>query len=258
MRNLLTFTLNLFFIIFVIVIAVGVSTLALAKKVDDYNNQYDQSLSGSVVKHALPVMSFTKGIVNQIKTQTGTEVKANDVLVVLINPSLQSELSALKQFPTNESAVTQSKVDEQLVKSLTITAPADGIVGDIAASEGSTVDEFTKLLTIYSNKNIQFLANLTVDQYQAVRHASKVEVYSRRLNQSFVVIPSILNPDEKMPLSFDQKKIGLYFTFQNQQDAASLLNNEDLSIILSNTQSTSVNKPIDFIVNFWNKILGSH
>lgn len=254
MRKFLATILNILFIILVIIISLSIAGIALTKKVDDYLTQYKYSLSGSVVKQAIPVMSYTKGVIEKINVKIGDEVKKGDVLVVLSNPALQGELGALKQFPSNVSAQTQAKVDEQQLKALTITAPDSGIVGDIAVSEKYSVDSFTKLLTLYSNKNIQFLANLTIDQYQAVKHSSKIEAYSPRLGQNFAITPSIVNPNIKQPLNFDQKKISLYFNFNNQDEAISLLNNEDLYLRLTNN-TQSYTKPLDFIVNFWNSIL---
>jgi hypothetical protein len=79
-------------------------------------------------------------------------------------------------------------------------------------------------------------------------------VYSERLNQSFPVKVEKLRPEEKDPTGANKKKIGLYFTFVNKDDSASLLHNEDLELKLISTEE-QVSKPIDFFVNFWNGLL---
>lgn len=255
MKKILVFFLNTLFFLIVVIISIGISTFAITRKINEYNAQYSKNFSGSVVKKTIPVLSFTKGIVKKINIETGDKVKQGEVIITLTNPPLENELKALKEFPSNASAQTQAKVYEQQIKMLTIISPSNGLAGEINVSEGTAVDEFTKLLTIYSNDNIRFFANLSIDQYQAVQHSSIVNAYSPRLNQSFVINPDNINPNEKKAVNYEGKKIGLYFKFKDPQGAVSLLNNEDLSIQIPNKSSDKLNTPIDIIVNFWNYVI---
>lgn len=255
MKKIFGILLNLLFFAIIIVIVVAISTIALTSKTNEYNNRYKNGLNGSVLKHAVPVMSLTRGVVEKIEIKIGDEVKSGDLLFTLTNPSLVNEIEALKKFPGNISAETQAKLGEQKLKELKIFAQTDGIVGEINATSGVPVDEFVKLATIYSNNDIKLLSELTVDEYQTARRAPRIFAYSRRLNQSFEIEPDILNPDITTPIKFEEKKMGLYFKFKNEENAISLLNNEDLIIQLENTNQAKINKPVDFIVNFWNKLL---
>lgn len=255
MKRVLGVLLNLSFFVTIIVIVLVISTIALTNKINDYNNRYKNGLTGSVVKHEIPVMSLARGVVEKIEVKTGNEVKKGDLLFTLTNPSLVSEIEALKKFPSNISAQTQVKLYEQKLKELKVFAQTDGVIGKINITNLSVVDEFLKLATIYSNSDIKLLSELTVDQYQAVRHTPKIFAYSARLNQSFEIEPDILNPDVTTPIKFEEKKIGLYFKFKNEKNAVSLLNNEDLIVQLENANQMKTNKPVDFIAAFWNKLL---
>lgn len=255
MKKIIGYFLNILFFTVIIIVVIAISTIALTKKVNEYRNQYKNGISGTVEKNSVPVMSFGKGVIVNINIKTGDEVQKYDVLIELTNPSLENEINALKKFPKNESAQTQLKVYEQQLEELVISAPIDGIVGEVLVTEGAPVDEFVKLLTIYSNEDIKLIAELTIDEYQAVKRSSKIFAFSKRLNQSFQITPDILNPDTKTPLKFEEKKIGQFFKFTNAEDAVSLLNNEDLTIQLESPDIKQTNKPVDFIVNFWNEIL---
>ncbi len=257
MKKLIGYFLNIIFFTVIILVVIAISTIALTKKVNEYRDQYKNGISGTVEKNSIPVMSFTKGVISTINIKTGDEILEGDILIELNNPSLENEIEALKKFPKNESAQTQLGLYEQELENLIISAPIDGIVGEVLLTEGAPVDEFVKLLTIYSNDDIKLIAELTIEEYQAVKRATKIFAFSKRLNQSFEIIPDILNPDTKTPLKFEEKKIGQFFKFANEADAVSLLNNEDLTIQLESPEVKQTNKPVDFIVDFWNKILPS-
>ncbi len=255
MKKFASVFLNIFFFTIIIVLAFTVATIALTRKVNEYSHRYNQSIKGSVIKQVIPVLASGKGMVKKIYVKTGQEIKKDDLLVTLDNEALAGKIDVLKQFKDNTSAQTEAKIAEQELGNLKITAPVDGMVGDIVITEGSPIESLNKILTLYADDNVRLLAQLDVDQYQTIKRLHEVRAYSERLNQSFYIIPDILNPNVSTPETpLDPKKIGLFFKFQNKIDAVSLLNNEDLTLQLD-TQNEKVNKPIDYFVNFWNAFL---
>lgn len=253
MKKFANIILNVTFFSAVTVIAFAVATIALTKKVNEYKVQYNNSIQGTVIKQSIPLLSFSQGIVKKLYVRPGQSVKKNDLLVELDNPVLVGKIEALQKYPDNVSAQTEAQVAMEELKGLKIYAPVNGVVKEIEVSEGSPLENLAKIMILYSNDNIELLANLTNDQYLAIQHMREAQAYSPRLNQNFSLEPDILQPDEQLN-NTDRKTIGLYFTFKDKNEAASLLDNEDLQLQLTDQQST-IHKPIDFFVNFWDSIL---
>jgi multidrug efflux pump subunit AcrA (membrane-fusion protein) len=254
MKKLLSITLNTLFFTIIIVIAFAVATIALTRKVNDYRQQYNKGIKGTVIKEVVPVLSFSKGIVRKIHIKVGEKVKKHELLVEVDNPVLQGKVNALQAYPDNISAQTEAKVAQQELGSLNIYSPLDGVVSDITVVEGTPVEELGKVVMLYANENMRLLGDLSVNQYTVVQQLQQIQAYSPRLNQTFTIIPDILKPDEKTASDFADKKISLYFVFKNKRDAISLLNNEDLDLQLAKQDEIST-KPIDIFVDFWNSTL---
>lgn len=261
MKTFLTTVLNILFFTAIIFLAIVVATIALTKKINEYQTQYNQGITATVMKQTIPISSFSSGIVKKIHIKIGQKVKKNDLLIEINNPVLQGKVDALASYPDNVSAQTEAKVAKEQLNNLNIYAPADGVINDVTAIAGSPIQELSPALTIYADDGVRLLSYLTVNQYQTVQQFHQVQAYSQRLNQNFTIIPDVLKPDEKIPDTKDlqnttsnTKKIGLYFTFKNKADNSSLLNNEDLDLKLT-SQDEKINKPIDLFVSFWNSLL---
>lgn len=254
MQKIINASLNGIFFTAIVLIAVTVATIALTKRVNENNAQYSNNITGTVVKQTIPVLTFTKGIVQEINVKTGQEVKKGDILVRLDNPVIRSKKTILEKYTDNVSAQAEAKVADEELKNLIIVSPVNGMIGDIEVAEASTVDDFSKLLTIHSNENIRFLVKLTAEQYQMVKNSKEIKAYSKRLNQNFSITIEMLEPDQKATLNFEEKKIGVFFRLTDQYAASALLNNEDLEINFDNNKE-KVKKPIDYFVEFWNSLL---
>jgi multidrug resistance efflux pump len=257
MKKSLHIFVNIIFFATVITVACAIAMLALVKKIDQERIQYNDGLTGTVVKQSVPVLALSQGIVKKVYIRPGEEVKKDQLLVELDNPVLAGKIQALQNYPDNVSAQTEATVAEEEKKGWKMYAPVDGVVTDVLVTEGAPVQELTKVVNIYSNDNILLLAYLSNDQYAALQQLHTTKAYSQRLNQDFTIEPDILQPDEKTD-NYNEKKIGLYFTFKDNQEAQSLLNDEDLDLNLTPSSSQPVFKPIDYIVNFWNFITKQH
>ncbi len=253
-HKMINFIINFFLLLLICAIAVTISTISLTMKYNNFQDQYVNGIKATVVKTVIPVSSLTKGVVKKVDVQVGTEVKTGDTLIEIDNPLTRDVIRVLRQFQDNVSAQTEARTAQASLQYFTITSPTDGVVGNVFVSEGSSVDETTKIAEIYASSNTKLLTNLTLDQYVAIQHMNRIEAYSERLNQNFIVKPNILKPDQENSLSSTDKKIGLYLTLKSASDAANLINNEDL--VLRLRPLNSFTRPVDFIIKFWNKILG--
>lgn len=256
MKKFIAGLLNVVFFTVVLIMALSISTIALTKKVNDYRNENTTGVQGTVIKQVVPVLSFTKGVVRTVNVKVGQEIKKDEVLVEMDNPLLRSKVKTLEKFPNNLSAETEAEVGREELKTLTITSPVDGFIGEIQVTEGSVTENLAPVVTIYAHQDIRVLVELSSKEYQAIKNLSEIKAYSERLNQTFVLKPDILKPDESTEAKTQEKKIGLYFTIKNTQDAKYLLNNEDLDLYVDDSNEERIARPIDIVVNFWNNVLG--
>lgn len=251
MKKVLSFFINTIYFILVIAIAFGISTLALTRKVNQSQTSLN-SLSGSVVKEKVVVLTLTRGIIDVVNVKNGQPVKKGDILVKMSNPVLENNYKVYQERTDNESAQTEANIAKVSLDNLTIKSPVDGVIGELYTAEGSSVDEFSKVVLIYSSNEIRLESALTGPQYQKIQKLSKVNAYSARLNQDFTIVPGLLKAEGKTTTG-NEKKIGLYFSFANDKQAAALVHNEDLTITLEDNSKTR--KPIDIFIDFWNGLL---
>ena len=255
MRRFVSFLFNFMIFATIIVVALAVATVGLTRKVNKYREEYRRGVMATVFKEIIPILSFTRGTVKTINIHVGQEVKKGDVLVEIDNPALRGKIAALQQYGENVSAQTEAQVAQVEIRYFIISAPADGIIGEVQVTEGSPVEDFTQLAVLYANENTKFLSELTVDQYAVVSRSPTLLAYSKRLNQHIRLKPDILKPDQKDPeRQGAEKKIGLYFTLLDSSGSAQLVHNEDVELLLSPTNEGG-KRPIDYFVDFWNGML---
>ncbi len=254
MKKIIVALLNTVFFTLVVLLAFSVATIALTRKVNRYRSQFQQGLKVTVIKNEVPILAYTRGVVKKIPAKVGMEVKKNSVLAQLDNPALRSKIDVLGVYEDNVSAQTEAKVAEEELKNLVVKAPVSGVIAEVHVAEGSPVETFSEFMSMYSHDDTRLLALLSVQQYQMIKRLPEVRAYSPRLNQNFILKPSILSPTEKESGEFREKKIGLYFKLANEQDASSLLHNEDLDVFLESS-GNKIMKPVDYFIDFWNGLL---
>lgn len=254
MKKYVRVLINICFFGSIVCISLIIATLSLTKKINNDAIQYDKGITASVVKQQVPILSFSTGIVKKMHVRIGQKVKKNDLLLELENPLLEGKIQALQSHKDNLSAQTEADVAKEEMKTFEIYSPINGVVTDMYVSVGAPVQSLTKLLNLYSDDNIELLANLSDSEYQAIQQLPEIKAYSKRLNQEFIIQPDILQPNETVN-QLDKKQIGLFFSFKDKEGAQSLLENEDVSLQLQQT-NTHIEKPIDYIVNFWNRVFG--
>lgn len=246
--------INTGILITILLVSITISSISLTKKYNQFRAIFINGVTATVVKKEIPILSMTEGIVKKVHVQTGDQVKQGDVLVEIDNPALRDKIETLSQFKDNLSAQTEAKVAESSLRYFTITASVDGVVSEVHVNEGVTVEDTTEVVTLFSNSDVVLLANLAPDKYAAAQRMNHILGFSPRTNQNFLLVPSQVKPEVKV--TQDQKKqIGLYLAFINPTDGIGLLQNEDIIIRLRPLDTIS--RPIDGIVTFWNRILGT-
>jgi multidrug resistance efflux pump len=255
MKHIANKLINAAIFLVVILLAVGIATFALTKKVNEYSNQYSRGIQGSVMKREVPLVATSRGSVQKVYVSIGDSVKKEEPLVELENAVLGAKIKELEKNPDNVSAQTEAGVAKEELKGLTVYAPVDGVIKDISIVEGSPVDQITKVGTLYSNDDVKISTQLSLDEYVRIRNQHAIMAYCPRLNQMFGIQLDTLKPEEKN--SEQGKKLGVYFTFQNKQAALSVLQNEDLEIRLEDTRK-KIEKPVDVFINFWNGLLSKN
>jgi len=243
-------------LIAIFIFAGAISTIGLTVKANQQKQKTQADMVVTVYKKEIPILSSTKGIIKKIHIRPGQEVRRGDTLVEIDNPLLKGKIDALQNYPDNLSAQTEAEVAKIELNYLTVTSPVDGVVSEIDVVDGAPVQDLGLLMTMYSNEDITLATDVYTDQYLQIKQYAQISAYDARLDQTFILTPSVLKPEISTPEITDKKKIGLYFNLANKGDSASLLQNEDLELKLPQDEKKS-QKPVDHIINFWNSILFS-
>lgn len=245
MKKLFVLFLNLLFFTAVTGIAVVIAMYAYTNKISKTDNE---SIQGTVRKKNLIVFAGTKGIIRKIDVRTGQEIAKGDLLAEL--SPLEDKAATLSARKENTTKQAGKKNDNTFIRS-----PVNGVVSNIILNENMPVDEDTRLLSLYSNEDIQFSVDLTLDQYQKLTQSAETSAYSNRLNENYLIKFDTLNPEEHLDTSLTkpEKKIGILFSFVKDQDAKQLLNNEDLDLKINRKQPYG--KVTGFIMDFWDSLI---
>ena len=229
------------------------STYALSKKMNDYNNQVN-TITGHIVKKNTVILAEARGNISKIYFNEGEKVKSGDKLAILTNPDLKSKIAVLSAFTNNESATTELQVASQEAQKLDIYSPVTGYVSTVDFSEGETVNPSDKIYTISTNADTRFYAELTDDEFKKVRNFQVLTAYNERLNQFIELTFANISPDKIINTQDNISKVGVYFKLRHNEDGENLLHNEEMTLILDQRKDTAY-KPFDAISAVWKNIL---
>jgi multidrug resistance efflux pump len=237
-------------------IAVMIGTIALGKKVQALRDQQNSGLVAAVVKPKIELLPITTGSVTNVMVSPGTSVTRGQVIVTLANASLSAKIAALSKYKNDSSAAAKLAVADEQLRGLTIRAPSAGVVGEIFIAPGSSVNQSTPILDIYSEQNVRLYSQLTLTEYQHLRAIRGLVAYSERLRTSFPVQIGSLSPTEDPTPTNTDPKLGLYLWLSNQASSPKLLNNEGLQLQPARPPNTAVG-PLDILSDFWKQVQSS-
>ncbi len=248
-------------IVFVVVFAVAliITTQALARKVNSYQTM-DNSISFSVEKQKINVVSIVSGKIKEIKVSPGEHVNKGDLLVSLDMSEYNRKIDVLKAMSdSNLSAKTELNTLLSQKEYFNVYAPQDGVVSEISITKGSYIPGGTKVMTLFSDYDAQVIAYITPVQYEEIQNKEKIRVYSDRLEQAFELK---LNGVGKMTTDYESfgnngpkiSKYELVFQFTNPDDGAVFIEGESLHFI-NITNDEGVKRPSEKIKNLWNALI---
>jgi hypothetical protein len=247
---------NLLFLFCLAAIAVMIGTIALGKKIEALRNQQNSGLVAAVIKPKIELLPVSTATVSSVMVSPGTPVTQGQVLVTLTNASLTGRIAALSKFPNDSGAVAKLAAARAQLNALTVRAPDNGVVGTIYIAPGSSVDQATPILDIYTDHDVRLYAQLTLTDYQHLRSIHGLVAYSERLHRSFPVQLGSLNPSEEANPANSQPKVGLYLQLTDPLSAPKLLDNEALQLRPARPPNTAVG-PLDILSDFWKQVRSS-
>ncbi len=247
--------INLSLLVITFLIAIFIGSISIAAKVNRYKQDNTHIITSTVYKEEIPITSVSKGIINSINVRVGDIVEKDQIIMELDNPLLKEKIKALEQSPDNVSAKTEADVAKAELLGLTIKTPVAGVVGKINVIPGSSVQELTVVALVYSEADTLLLSQLSPSEYQILKDRNVVKAYNQRLKQMYNVVPLKVDPKVKEPKQGELKKIGLYFKLSDSKDSLSLLQNEDLEVIMETGEEVT-KKPAELFSDFWSSLLG--
>ncbi|HYG57942.1 MAG TPA: efflux RND transporter periplasmic adaptor subunit [Symbiobacteriaceae bacterium] len=149
--------------------------------------------------NGVTVKSDQTGTVTQILAQEGQRVKAGQVVMVLENNTLVSNLrqsevevannrNNLANLLSPQSTAVQAqrlKVEtarltmmarQEDVQNLTVLSPQGGVVASVAVKEGSDVAANALLFTLFDDADLTFVANLSQESTMLLEPGAKVQI----------------------------------------------------------------------------------
>ncbi len=245
---------------FVFIVALGVATQSLARKVNSFQT-LDNSILFHVDKQDIDIItSVANSRIKEIKVSPGEHVHKGDLLVQLDMFDYKQKIKSLEGIASNNlSAKAELNTLLSQKEYYNIYSPQDGIVSNITVAAGSYVPNGSKVMTLFSDYDAKLIAYVTPKQYEEIQSKEKLSVYSKRLEQAFKVK---LNGIGKITTDYQMienngKKIPRYeliFQFVNPDDGAVFIEQEALQF----TQvygNNDIKKPQDRVARLWNALI---
>ena len=244
-------TLGVLVLIFV---SLGIGSYSLAKKVHNERKLYNTNGIGIVNKEKVSIVSKTRGVITDVKVKTGQLVSVGDVLITIDNPLLKETIIAYEKYPDNLSAKTQAEVARKELEYLNVVSPVNGVVGDVFVAESQSIQDLGSVMEIYSNDSVEVESELTPEQFVSLSKESSARANIPRLNKEVQLKLERTNPELRKTGIDDPKKIVQTFTLEDSTLNKSLLQDEEIEIIIPKNNNELI-KPVDYIVNSWARIL---
>mgnify|MGYP000848334927 CR=1 FL=1 len=244
--------LNTIYLVVVFIAVFAVAGLSLARKTNSLRLNANQ-FSLTINKDELIVSNAVAGTVEEVMVNSGQSIKEGDVLVRLRDELLESRLSTLSQFSSeNLSAQTEAEVLKNNVKLLEIRAPRDGVVDSINVSVGSNLAQNSKVAVIFADKDVKLKTVLPAHRLSEIEHAKSFEALSTRLGLTYTVryigISKVDGVNPGGELNYE-----LLFGFVDEGEGSAFLNGEILDVKW--VENTTAKRPADTLTDFWNKLI---
>lgn len=247
------FFLNGLYFSIVLVVAIGIATQALARRVNTYEAT-KQPLFFSVEKERVIISNSVTGRVDTVAVTTGQHVHKGDLLVRLADDSLDQRLSSLELLAEeNLSAKTELELLKAKASEYEIRATRDGVVYQIQAAEGSYLTMNSPLLILFADSNVKVTGMVNQPQYAEIQKNKDVDVFSPRFEQVYRI--SFEGVGRVQPATnFEESKYEIKFRFTNIDEGAAFIDGEGLEVVAKDTRDDAI-RPSVRIANLWNSLI---
>jgi multidrug resistance efflux pump len=249
------FLINTLYFGFVLSVAFVVATQAIARKVNTYNSTQSPFFI-MVDKEELVLSNSVPGRVDQVLVKAGDHVKKDDLIVKLVDDSLQGRIESLTPLAKdNLSARTELALLSARTQEYEIKAPRDGVVYSIDAAEGSFLNVSYPIATLFLDQNVKLTGTLDKRQYARIQKERELNVYSPRLEQVFKVAFSGVGKVLASGRS-DDSRYETFFRFSDDEEGLAFIEGESLEVISNDADSGNDGKrPGTRLAEFWNAFI---
>ncbi|MFA9262464.1 MAG: HlyD family efflux transporter periplasmic adaptor subunit [Undibacterium sp.] len=253
-ESITKYLLNAAYFVGVLLIALIISTQALARRVNTYEAT-KKPLFFSVEKEQVEVTNSITGRVDYVAVTTGQHVSKGDLLVRLVDDTLGQKLNSLESFAeSNLSAKTELEVLKAKSSEYEIRAARDGVIYRIDAVEGSYLNTNSSILTLFADSNVKVVGILDQAQYAEIQNNRSLDVYSPRFEQvynvSFEGVGRVVEPTEgSKDANYEVK-----FKFTDSNEGPAFIDGERLEVISSNGDE-EVMHPSMKLTKMWNTLI---
>lgn len=248
--------LNGLYFTFIFVVALVVSTQALARRVNTYEAT-KKPLFFSVEKERVILSNSVTGRVDLVAVVTGQHVRKGDLLVQISDDSMEGRMRSLKELADeNLSAKTELTLLESKLPDYRILAPRDGIVYQIQVAEGSYLNMNSPVLILFADSNVKIVGAVNQSQYAEIQTNKDMDVYSPRFEQVYRI--SFEGVGRVQSSNGSEERYEIKFHFSDPNEGAAFIDGEGLEVIAKNSGDEEAVRPSTRVKNLWNKLILGH
>jgi multidrug resistance efflux pump len=251
---------NAIYFIVIFVFTLLVSTQSLARKVNTLQTM-TSPIFFYVDKQDIAVVSTVSGRVKEVMVTPGQHVDKGELLMTIDMSEYNKKIQALEGVARNNlSAKTELNMLKEQKDFFNVYAPQNGVVYKIQTAEGSYVSAGLEVAVIFADKDARLLTYVTPAQYTELQNKDKINVYSKRLEQSFEVkisgIGRVTTDYQTSNNKFAKKirKYELVFRFANPENGAVFIEQESLQLV-NTTNTVDIQRPIERVARLWNALI---
>lgn len=212
MQVFIRYSVNLLYIMVILFVALSISAYAFIEKTDKDKQGKDMIL-GKVVKEEIPQIATADGFVTSIDKKMGDNISIDEKI-----------LTIAKEYHENEDT-------DSVVESKTTNSSDKGIIKKVYVKKGQNIKMNQAVASVLADDNILIVLNVDEEEYKMIKNLKNIYFYSNRLDQSFAVESSLLNP-AVLGAESSSNSFQLNFAFKNPNESISLLHNEKVELLL--------------------------
>lgn len=246
--------LNTLYFFIVFIIAVAITTQALARRVNTYDAT-SKPIVFSVEKERVYISNSVIGRVSEVFVETGQHVKKGDLLVVLEDSGTDQRKESLEELAEdNLSAKAELSLLQASEDDYQITAPRDGVVYQLHAAEGSYLSMNSAVITLFADTNVKVRGTVNQEQYEQIQKNKDLDVYSARFEQIFGI--SFGGVGRVQPATATEESLyEVKFKFVDQEEGAAFIDGEGLELVSKTDPRDEALRPAQRLTNIWNTLI---